>query len=118
MNLTGTQGHLNTAPANEPLTALPIALPYLTRIRGKDSEGRKFKEYVVLDHISTNGLQVRLQQKLKPGIQLSIIVRLSLQPEWQVSAQYLAVRGKVLSVAPQSDGTNGIKVSFTRCRFI
>lgn len=109
---------MNTAPANDQLATLPIALPYLTRIRGKDSEGRKFKEYVVLDHISTSGLQVRLQQKLKPGTQLSIIVRLSLQPEWQVSAQYLAVRGKAVKIAPQLDGTNSITVTFTRCRFI
>lgn len=109
---------MNTAPANDQLTTLPIALPYLTRIRGKDIEGRKFKEYVVLDHISTSGLQVRLQQKLRLASSLSIIVRLSLQPEWQVSAQYLAVRGKVVNVAPQSDGTSSISVSFTRCRFI
>lgn len=118
MNLTCMQRPMNTAPANEPLTALSIALPYLSRIRGKDSEGRNFKEYVVLDHISTKGLQVRLPQRLKPETTLSIVVRLSLQPEWQVSAQYLAVRGKVVSITPQLEGGNRISVSFTRCRFI
>lgn len=83
-----------------------------------DTEGHKFKDYVVLENISTGGLYVRLPQRLRPGLMLFIAVRLSLQPEWQVSAQYLVARGKVAQVEPQADGSNRIAVAFTRCRFI
>ena len=83
-----------------------------------DTEGHKFKDYVVLEKISTGGLYVRLPQRLRPGLMLFIAVRLSLQPEWQVSAQYLVARGKVAQVEPQADGSNRIAVVFTRCRFI
>lgn len=109
---------MNTAPANEPARDSQLPLPYLARIHGMDTEGHKFKDYVVLENISTGGLYVRLPQRLRPGLMLFIAVRLSLQPEWQVSAQYLVARGKVAQVEPQADGSNRIAVAFTRCRFI
>ena len=109
---------MNTATANEPIGNSPVALPYLTRVSGRDAAGRKFKDYALLDNIGTTGLSVRLSHSLTPGMKLSVAVRLSLQPEWQVSAQYLVARCQVIRVEPQADGTSGVAVSFTRCRFI
>lgn len=109
---------MNTAPANEPVRDTQLPLPYLARIHGMDAEGRLFKDYVVLENISSSGLDVRLPQRLKPGLMLFIVVRLSLQPEWHVSAQYLVARGKIAEIEPQADGTSRVAVAFTRCRFI
>src|SRR6266480_1003904 len=72
--------------------------PYPIRLRGKNSEGRAFKEETVLDNLSAGGLYLHLQQKLVVGAQVSIAVRLSVSSPKEVPALRLAARGNVLRV--------------------
>jgi PilZ domain len=91
--------------------------PFPVMICGRDASGEAFEIYTVLDNFSAGGFYVRLERRIEPGTRLFAIVRLSTFPP-EVPAPRVAVRGVVLRVEPQPDGTCGVAVRFTRHRFL
>lgn len=91
--------------------------PFPVMIRSVDASGEAFEIQTVLDNISASGFRVRLERHVKRGAKVFAIVRLSTSlPE--VPAPRVAVRGVVLGVEPQDDGTWRVAVNFTSHRFL
>jgi PilZ domain len=91
--------------------------PFPVTIRSVDASGEAFEIQTVLDNISASGFRVRLERHVKRGAKVFAIVRLSTSlPE--VPAPRVAVRGVVLGVEPQDDGTWRVAVNFTSHRFL
>lgn len=91
--------------------------PFPVTIRSVDASCEAFEIHTVLDHFSASGFRVRLERHVKRGAKVFAIVRLSTSlPE--VPAPRVAIRGVVLGVEPQSDGTWSVAVQFTRHRFL
>ena len=86
-------------------------------IRSVDARGEAFEIQTVLDNFSASSFRVRLQRHVKRGAKVFAIVRLSTSPP-ELPAPRVAVRGVVLGVEPQDDGTWSIAVNFTRHRFL
>jgi len=92
--------------------------PYPVRLRGQNSEGRTFKEEMLLDNLSVGGLYLHLKQRLLAGTEVSVSVRLSVSPTKDVPALRLAARGRVLRVEAENDGAYGVAVEFTKRRLL
>jgi hypothetical protein len=86
-------------------------------IRSVDASGEAFEIQTVLDNFSASGFRVRLERRVERGAKVFAIVRLSTSPP-EVPAPRVAVRGVVLAVEPQRDGTWSVAVNFTRHRFL
>jgi PilZ domain len=91
--------------------------PFPVTIRSVDASGEAFETQTVLDNFSASSLRVRLQRRVKRGAKVFAIIRLSTSPP-EVPAPRVAVRGVVLGVEPQGDGTWSIAVNFTHHRFL
>jgi PilZ domain len=91
--------------------------PFPVTIRSVDASGEAFEIQTVLDNFSASGFRVRLARRVERGARVFAIVRLSTSPP-EVPAPRLAVRGAVLAVEPQRDGTWSVAVNFTRYRFL
>jgi hypothetical protein len=91
--------------------------PFPVTIRSVDASGEPFESHTVLDNFSATGFYVRLERRIEPGTNLFAIVRVSTSPP-EVPAPRVALRGEVLRVEPQPDGTWGVAVRFTHYRFL
>lgn len=91
--------------------------PFPVTIRSVDASGEAFRSHTVLDNFSATGFNVRLDRCVERGAKVFAIVRLSTSAP-EVPAPRVAVRGLVLGVEPQLDGTLRIAVNFTRHRFL
>jgi hypothetical protein len=95
-----------------------VDVPFPATVRGVDRMGERFTLDAALDNLSACGLYVRLARSVEPGTTLFVVVRLSTAPADAASAPYVAFRGLVRRVEPQSDGRYGLAVEFTRHRFL
>ena len=91
--------------------------PFPAMIRSVDASGEAFQSHALLDNLSAGGFYVRLDHRVEPGTKLFAVVRISTSPP-EVPGPRVAMRGIVLRVEPQPDGTWGIAVRFTRYRFL
>jgi PilZ domain len=91
--------------------------PFPVTIRSVDASGEAFEIQTVLDNFSASGFRVRLERRVERGAKVFAIVRLSTSPP-EVPAPRVAVRGVVLAVEPQPDGTWSVAVNYTRHRFL
>ena len=91
-----------------------IDAAYPARLRGVDVNDQPFKEETVLQNVSAGGLYVRLKRMVHEGSQVSLAVRLSTAESTDGAVLRLGVRGTVLRVEPQRDGSYGVAVEFLR----
>src|SRR5206468_3700888 len=54
-----------------------VRVPYTARLWSTDAAGRKWKEDAVLDNISTGGLYLRLNRRVREGAHVHVVVCLS-----------------------------------------
>ena len=86
-------------------------------VRGVNDIGEAFEIDASLENIGAGGLYLRMAQKVSPGAKLFIVTRLT-RASRGVSAPRLALRGIVLRVEPQPDGTCGVAAGVTSHRFL
>jgi hypothetical protein len=91
--------------------------PFPVMLRTVDANGEALEIRTVLESFSASDLGLRLERRVDLGTKLFALVRLSKCPP-EVRAPCVAVRGFVLHVEPQPDGTWGVAVRFTRYRFL
>jgi PilZ domain len=88
------------------------------KVRGRDSNGERFKAETVLDNLSVEGLYLRLKCKVTLDTRLFFIIRLSVGSEERLSAPVIAVGGRVKRIEPCADGSYGVAVSLTSFKFL
>jgi len=91
-----------------------IDAAYPGRLRGVDVNDQPFKEGTVLQNLSAGGLYLRLKRMVREGSLVSVAVRLSTAGSTEGAVLRLGVRGTVLRVEPQWDGSYGVAVEFLR----
>jgi hypothetical protein len=84
----------------------------------KDLNGKRFEIETVLDNIGARGLYVRLSQRVEPGAEVSVELRLSSANNASVFAPRLVTHGEVLRIEPPADGTFGVAIEFYQGRFL
>ena len=97
---------------------LRIYGPFPAIARGVDANAEVFELRTVLDNLSARGLYMRLARRVKLGAKLFVVTRLSMASTLAVPAPCVAIRGVVLRVELQPDGTYGVAVAFRRHRFL
>jgi hypothetical protein len=113
-------------PTDDPFAAigserrrtLRIPEKFPATVRGKDADGEEFEIRTVVENIGNGGLYVRLARSIKPGLDLSVVVRLSAAEGGSVFAPKMAIHGEVLRAEPQPDGSYGVAVEFHERRFL
>jgi hypothetical protein len=92
--------------------------PFPAKVRGKDSDGERFKIDTVLDNICSRGLYLRLARKIEPDADIFVVICLTVANDPKVFAPRVAVQGKVLRAEPQTDGSYGVALEFRQPRFL
>src|SRR5215510_4570155 len=82
-----------------------IATPFPTIVRGVNAAGEAFEVESVLDNLSSGGLYVRLEQRVKTKTRLEFLIRMSAAA--QAGAATVQARGVVLRVEARSAGIFG-----------
>ena len=95
-----------------------VFVPYPARLWGLDPEGRHWKEDVLIENVSAGGAYLRLNRNIQQNAALSLAVRLSTAPARRSPVLRLGARGIVLRTEPQSDGTCGVALEFSRRRVL
>jgi hypothetical protein len=95
-----------------------IEIPFPAAVRSVDVDDQRFNEYTVLDNFSSGGLYLRLAWRVKEGIRLFVLIRLSVAANADASAAYVALHGVVLRTEPRPGGIFGTAVRLTHHRFI
>jgi PilZ domain len=109
---------MTTNPPVERRARQRMAIPYPARVRGINDQGQQFREDTILDNISMGGMYLQLSQCLVPGSQVTVAVRLSINPSGEEPAPRLAAHGEVLRAEVQSNGRCGIAVQFKSRRIL
>jgi PilZ domain len=95
-----------------------IETPFPAAVRSVDIGNQPFKEYVVLDNLSSGGLYLRLARQIQPGTRLFVLIRLSIAPDDDSSTACIALHGVVLRVEPRPGGVFGTAINLAHYRFI
>ena len=95
-----------------------VHFPYTARLWSTDAAGRTWKADTVLDNISTGGLYLRLNRRVRAGAHVHVAVRLSAASAETYPALRLVAEGAVLRTEPQPDNTCGVAVEFSRRRVL
>jgi hypothetical protein len=95
-----------------------IETPFPATVRGVDVDAQLFQEYTVLDNFSSSGLYLRLARRIQQGGRLFVFVRLSVTPNADAFATYIALRGLLLRSEPRPGGIFGTALRVTHHRFI
>jgi hypothetical protein len=95
-----------------------ICDPFPAMVRGVDISGTAFLSRTIIDNISTDGLYLRLMQRLEHRTQLYIIVQLTNLQIDSEPAMRLHLSGEVLRVEPRVGGACGFAVKIKRNRFV
>jgi hypothetical protein len=72
------------------------------------ASGQKLGAYAVLENLSASGFYLRLARPVEHGEKLSVIA--------QISNAIILLRGTVLRIEPQTDGSYGLAVEIARYR--
>src|SRR4051812_47365866 len=86
-----TQSH-----SQERRIAPRIETPFPALVRSVDVDDQLFEEHTVLDNFSSCGLNLRLGWRVQQGSRLFVLIRLSVAPDLDASAAYIALHGLVL----------------------
>jgi len=95
-----------------------IETPFPAAVRSVDIGNQPFKEYVVLDNLSSGGLYLRLARQVQQGIRLFVLVRLSIDPDADSTTACIALHGVALRVEARLGGVFGTAISLVHYRFI
>ena len=96
---------------------LRIEVPFPATVCGRDRNGEQFRLDTVLDSLSTSDLHVRLPLRIEVGQPLFVVWFLVL-PAQHATSPGVAVRGVVLEVEPRPGNIWGVRIGFTRHRFL
>lgn len=95
-----------------------VQADYQGKLSGIGIDGRPFKDYAVLENLSSGGLYLRLMRGLREGSEVIVTVRLSSLPSGPAPLLRLAARGTVLRVEERLGGGYGVAVEFKRRRIL
>jgi hypothetical protein len=95
-----------------------IYTPFHARVCGVNSSGEAFEASTVLDNMSSGGLYLRVEQDVSKGTQLLVTIRLSTKRIDLVPVANVAVKGIVLRIEEQTNGTYGLGISIHSRRFV
>jgi hypothetical protein len=95
-----------------------IYQPFPVRVRGVDASGESFEVDTTLDNLSAGGVFLRLRRWVAEGSKIFLVLHLSIAREEGVQAPRVAVRGVVIRVERQIDGSCGLAIAITRHRFL
>jgi hypothetical protein len=98
--------------------SLRVDAPYFIRLKGADICGCKFTEETLLENLSSGGLYLVLTRRLREGSDVTMAIRLSIEPATSVPMMRLAARGTVLRVEQRPAGLFGVAVEFKRRRVL
>jgi hypothetical protein len=93
-------------------------MPFITKVRGVDAEGKEFTLDIRLSNLSTGGLYLQLPFPVNPGEKLLTIISLTTSDSENVNALQVAAHGRVVRLEPQPNKMYGVGVSFTHYRYI
>ena len=88
-----------------------LYVPIPATVRGVSASGQIFEVGLSLDNLSASGFYLRMPQQVELGTKIFVLTRLT--PSFLV-----AIRGKVLRVEPQPDGTWGVAAAIIRYRIL
>jgi hypothetical protein len=91
-------------------------MPFITKVRGVDAEGKDFTVDIRLNNLSTGGLYLQLPFPVNQGERLLTIIRLTTSEN--VKALHVAAHGRVVRIEPQPNKMYGIGVSFTHYKYL
>ena len=97
---------------------LRIVGPYPAIVRGTDESGERFEADTVVDNLSAGGLFLRLSEKVSKGARLFILCQLSTSPDDGLPPPRVAIRGRVVRLVPEPDGTTGLGIAISNHRFL
>ncbi len=97
---------------------LRVEGPYPAIVRGSDESGRRFEADTFVDNLSAGGLFLRLSEKVHKGTQLFILCQLSTSLEDGLPPPRVAIRGRVVRLVPQADGSTGLGIAISNHRFL
>jgi hypothetical protein len=110
-----TQPHYTS---QERRTSPRIETPFPLTVRGVDIDTLPFEEHAVLDNLSGCGLYLRLGRRVQQGIRMFVLIQLSVAPDADARAAYIALHGVVVRTEPRPGGIFGIAIRLTHYRFI
>lgn len=93
-----------------------LYMPFPATVHGVNASGVAFEAHTHLDNLSAGGTYFRITQRVEEGAKVFMVTRLSLDLTGEAPAPRVAIRGVVLRVEPQSDGTFGVAARITRSR--
>ena len=116
------RGHYSDAlphyGSQERRVAPRIETPFPATVRSVDIDDQAFEAYAVLDNFSSGGLYLRLARQVRQGIQLFVLIRLSIAPVADSSIACIALHGRALRTELRPGGIFGTAIRFTHHRFI
>jgi hypothetical protein len=99
-------------------TSPRIETPFPAIVRSVDVDAQPFEEHTVLDNLSSDGLYLRLARRVQQGGRLFVLIRLSVAPNADACATYIALHGMVLRTEARPGGIFGTAIRLTHHRFI
>src|SRR5436305_12434240 len=97
---------------------LRVEIPFPAKVQGMTAEGKAFEVYTLLDNLSSSGLYMRLNRRMKPGDSLSAVLTLAPPSVNEEPNGQVAVLGVVQRVEETGDGLFGIAMNFTSYKFL
>jgi hypothetical protein len=95
-----------------------IKQTFPANVRGVDSSGQLFETESAVENLSASGFYVRLPQLVEGGTRLSIVVQFTNNSSDKGSSARMAADGVVERAEALPDGSCGLGVLFTKCRFL
>ena len=95
-----------------------IYRPFHARVRGVNAGGEAFEVSTVLDNMSSGGLYLRVEQNVRQGADISVIIRLSTKKVDLIPVANVAVEGVVVRNDAQPSGVYGLGISISTRRFV
>ena len=95
-----------------------LSVPFPAMVRGVNASEEAFETNTHLHNLSRGGLSLRLEQLVKQGAKLFILIQLAAPETQDAEAPRVAVRGTVLRVERQSNGPYNVAVAITQYRFL
>lgn len=95
-----------------------IYRPFHAKVRGVNAGGEAFEVSTVLDNMSSGGLYLRVEQNVRQGAQIFVVIRLSTRAVDVVPVANVAVEGLVVRNDAQPNGTFGLGISISNRHFV
>lgn len=102
--------------AEEQRSSPRVEIAFPTLVRGKRNQ--VFEEQTITHNLSATGLYLHLKQPVDLGSHIFVVVYLSTNSLYRVSAPRVALRGVVIRAEPRTADQYGIAVRLTNYRFL